>query len=281
MSLLTEVEPVTAVLEHPHGLLEAPRFDSDGGFVYSDVLGGGLWRCSAQGRVCELLAKRRGIGGAVPHRDGGWVISGRDVIHLAPDGSQRALLADASARGYNDLHTTPEGELLAGMLRYRPLAGEPPRNGALVRLARDGSVSVLSEELIWPNGIGVSPDGDSVYVSDYERALVLAVPASGGAARELCRVPGGSADGLAVDREGGIWVALGPGGAVARFLADGQLDQLTALPAGFVSSLCFGGRDAREVLISTADNRLQPELGGTLLRARSSVPGLALVAAAV
>ena len=154
------------------------------------------------------------------------MISGRDVIHLAPDGSQRVLLADPDACGYNDLATTREGDLLAGVLRYRPLAGEEPRSGALVRLRRDGELRVLSEEVVWPNGIGVSPDGQTVYVSDYARELV-------------------------------------------------------PLPASFVSSLCFGGPDLREVLISTADNELRPELGGTLLRARSELPGLLVGPASV
>ena len=81
---------------------------------------------------------------------------------------------------------------------------------------------------------------------------------------------------MAVDREGGVWVALGDGGGVARFHSDGQLDEVTDLPAAFVSSLSFGGPDMCDVLITTADNQVSPELGGTLFRARSEVAGLAL-----
>ena len=276
MGLLSAVAPVAAVLEHEHSLLEAPRFAADGAIVYSDVIAGGVWSCPARGAVRELLPKRRGIGGIVAHADGGWVISGRDVIHLAPDGTQRVLLADERASGYNDLASTSAGELLAGVLRYRPLAGEPPRNGQLVRLSPAGDTHVLSEQVVWPNGIGVSPDGDTIYVSDYARQLVLAVRARDGATRELARSPRGSADGLAVDSAGGVWVALGEGGAVARFAPDGQLDDVAELPASFVSSLCFGGEDMCDVLVSTADNQVRPGRGGTLLRARSSVPGLPL-----
>ena len=96
----------------------------------------------------------------------------------------------------------------------------------------------------------------------------------GGGERELARVPQGSADGLALDCEGGMWVALGEGGGVARFQPDGSLDEVVSLPASFVSSICFGGDDMREVLITTADNEVSPELGGTLLRARSEVAGM-------
>jgi gluconolactonase len=103
---------------------------------------------------------------------------------------------------------------------------------------------------------------------------VLACPAEGGGGEEFAAAPRGSADGLAVDAEGGVWVALGEGGGIARFDSAGELSELIEMPAGFVSSLSFGGADMRDVLITTADNLLQPELGGTLLRARSEIAGL-------
>jgi sugar lactone lactonase YvrE len=272
MSLLSAVMPVEAVLRRPHGLLEGPRIAHDGELIYSDVLAGGVWACSG-GDVREIVPKRRGVGGIVAHADGGWVVSGRDVRHIGRAGEQRVLLEDAAACGYNDLGAIPGGGLLAGVLRYRPMAGEPPRNGELVRLGADGRSRVLSEEVVWPNGIGVSADAKTVYLSDYAHQCVLAIPADGGEASEFCRSPRGSADGLAVDGEGGVWLALGEGGGVARFDADGRLDELIELPASFVSSLSFGGDDLCDVLISTADNRVEPELGGTLLRARSEVAG--------
>jgi sugar lactone lactonase YvrE len=270
-SLLSGIEPVVAVLERPHSLLEGPRFGADGELVYSDVIAGGMWACTASGEVRELLARRRGIGGIVAHADGGWVLSGRTVVHLAPDGKQRELLADGHACGYNDL-----GAALAGVLRYRPLAGEAPRAGQLVALAPGGQVRVLSERVTWPNGIGVAPDASTVYISDYASGEVLATSLDGAPTEVFARSPEGSADGLAVDVDGGVWVALGEAGAVARFRADGEVDEVIELPASFVSSISFGGADMRDVLITTADNNVRPELGGTLLCARSAVAGLAL-----
>ena len=63
---------------------------------------------------------------------------------------------------------------------------------------------------------------------------------------------------------------------MARFHPDGRLDAIAELPSSFVSSLSFGGAEMRDVLITTADNEVDPELGGTLLRARSEVEGLAI-----
>ncbi len=284
MTSLSELAPIAAILDRPHGLLEAPRFGPGGEVVYSDVLGGGLWACALDGVIEELLPKRRGIGGAVAHAKGGWVISGRSLLHLLPDGRQRELLVAGEgtwpggeqACGFNDLGATADGELLAGVLRYRPLAGEPERPGQLLRLDASGEAHVLTEELTWPNGIGVAPDGATIYVSDYARACVLALDADGANLREFCRAPRGSADGLAVDSEGGVWVALGEGAGVARFAPDAALDQIAPVPVRFVSSLCFGGADMRDVLLTSGDNEIRPELGGAVFRGRSEHAGLAL-----
>jgi gluconolactonase len=276
MSLLSGVTPVAAVLERPHSLLEGPRITPEGALVYSDVIAGGLWRCTPSGAIEELLPRRRGIGGIVAHADGGWIVSGKSVVHVSPGGEQRELLSDPAVPGYNDLGAGPAGELLIGELRYRPMSGEAEREGRLLKLGPGGELQVLSEEVLWPNGIGVSPGGERVYFSDYGRRRVLVTALDGGPTEVFADAPSGSADGLAVDCEGGVWVALGEAGALARFSAAGELDELIELPAGFVSSLSFGGPDMREVLITTADNELRPELGGTLLRARCEVAGLAL-----
>lgn len=276
MSPLSDIEPIEAILTKPHGLLEGPSFGPGGEAVYSDVIAGGVWGCSSEGVLREILPRRRGIGGIVAHADGGWVISGRSVVHLLPGGEQREILSGDGVCGYNDLGAGAEGDLLAGVLLYRPMAGEDPRAGRLVRVSGGGEVRVLTEDVVWPNGIGLSPDGATIYLSDYARGIVLALPAEGGEAREFASAPRGSVDGLAVDADGGVWVALGEGGAVARFLADGTCDELIDLPATFVSSLAFGGADMCDVLISTADNKDRPELGGVLFRARSAVPGLAV-----
>ncbi len=204
-------------------------------------------------------------------------MSGRSLVHLQPEGDQRELLSDPEVPGYNDISSGPGGVLLAGELRYRPMSEDAPRDGRLLAIEGPGQVRVLNEEVRWPNGIGVSPDGNTVYVSDYARAHVLAVPFAGSAATVFASSPRGSADGLALDAEGGVWIALGEGGGLARFEPDGELDEIVDLPAGFVSSLCFGGPDMCDVLITTADNEVDPALGGTLLRARSAVAGLPLV----
>ena len=68
---------------------------------------------------------------------------------------------------------------------------------------------------------------------------------------------------------------------MGRFGPDGGLDDVLDVPAGFVSSLCFGGEDMRDLYVTTADNGGHPDRRGTLFRTRVDVAGLPAPAARV
>jgi sugar lactone lactonase YvrE len=269
-------EPLVPTLERSHTLLEGPRADAAGNVLYSDVLGGGVYRLTAAGELETVVEKRRGIGGLVPHAGGGVVVSGRSVAHVR-DGETRELLSLEGVEGFNDLFTDADGRVLAGALRFHPFKGEEPVPGEVWRIDAPGAAQVMATGILWPNGIGNAPDGDVMYVSDYARACVLAFPAGD----VFAESPRGSADGLAVDVEGGVWVALGEGGGVARFAPDGRLEGIADVPARFVSSVSFGGPDRRAVYVTTGDSSASPETGGALFRARADVAGLPVAEAIV
>ena len=254
-------------------LLEGPTINPEGGVYFSDVIGGGVYRWSPDG-VEQVVPKRRGVGGIVLHEDGGVIVTGRDVLHVK-DGQSRTLLALDGVTGFNDLATAPDGSVYVGALRFMPFAGEAPVPGEIWRIPVDGETAPVAGGVLWANGIGFSPDGATAYGSDYARNCVLAwdVGADGSlsSSRVFAEVPAGSADGLAVDQEGGVWVATGDAGKLVRFLPGGSLSRELAVPAPFVSSLCFGGDDMEDVYITTGD--------GKLLRGRADVPGLPLALA--
>jgi len=257
------------------GLLEGPTVDAEGGVYFSDVIQGGVYRWSSDG-VAQVVPKRRGVGGIVLHADGGLVVTGRDVQHVR-DGESRVLLALDGVSGFNDLATAPDGSVYVGALRFHPFRGEPPVPGEIWRLAPGDEPAPVAGGVLWANGIGFSPDGRVAYGSDYARGCVLAwdVQPDGSLAspRTFAEVPAASADGLAVDEEGGVWVAPGAAENVVRFAPDGRLDGTVDVPASFVSSLCFGGSDLRDLYVTTGD--------GKLLRGRSDVAGLALTPAGI
>lgn len=207
--------------------------------------------------------------------------SGRDVVLL--DGEQvRPVLADAAATGFNDLGVGPGGELLVGMLHYRPLRGEAPRPGAIWSLGADGGRVAFEAELSWPNGLAVSADG-WVYAADYATGTVLRGRWLADAAPRLqpwWSSPSGQADGLAVDEAGGVLVALGTGAGMGRVGPDGVLDHVREVPAAFVTSVCFAGDNLSELIVTTSPTETgQP--GGGVLRTRASVPGVPVPAVTI
>jgi sugar lactone lactonase YvrE len=251
-------------------LLEGPTVDPNGGVYFSDVLTGGVYRWSPDG-VEQVVPKRRGVGGIVLHEDGGVIVTGRDVLHVRPGGS-RTLLALDGVTGFNDLATAADGSVYVGALRFMPFGGDAPVPGEIWRIGPAGDAAPVAGGVLWANGIGFSPDGATAYGSDYARRCVIewdvVDDGSLSSPRTFAEMPAGSADGLAVDVEGGVWVATGDAGKIARFLPGGSLDRELDVPAPFVSSLCFGGEDMRDVYVTTGDGRL--------LRDRSDVPGLPL-----
>jgi sugar lactone lactonase YvrE len=237
------------------GLVEAPHPDGSGGVLFSDVTGGGVHRWTPAG-VSVVLPRRRGIGGLVPHADGGVLVSGRD---LAVDG-RTVVPAPPGVTGFNDLVTTDDGSVLVGAMRFRPMMGEPPAPGEVWQVVPGGGLSLFASDIVWPNGIGISPASDVVYVCNYTESEVLAFDPDGGRRRVFVQPSRGQPDGLAVDSEGGVWVALGEGGTICRFSPEGEVDDTIELPGEFIASVAF---DEETLLIATAGSLLRTHVGVT------------------
>ncbi len=84
-------------------------------------------------------------------------------------------------------------------------------------------------------------------------------------------------DGLTVDSQGGVWVALSNGGAVRRYTPDGVLDEVVEVPARKVTACTLGGPGLNELFITTSREGIEPDedpLAGSLFRATVAVSGL-------
>ena len=266
------------VLASGYGLIEGPRVDARGNLFFSDVHNGGVYRRAPDGAISTSLPKRRGVGGIALHADGGLVLSGRNICHVR-GGETRVLFERADVGGFNDIFTDREGRVYAGSLRSNPFGRDAGQEkGELWRIDAPGAATELYGEVALSNGIGFSPDGSVLYHSDSVPQQILAhdLTPDGEAKnrRALVTLEKGVPDGLAVDEEGAVWVAVYGGGCVARYLPDGTLDRQIDVPARSVTSLCFGGDDLRDLYIVTADNTDDPALGGTVFRTRSDVAGL-------
>lgn len=270
---------VLEILASGYGLIEGPRVDPEGLLYFSDVTRGGVYRRVPDGRVEQVVPRRRGVGGIALHADGGIVISGRDIAHVANGRTRTLLERGEGVGGFNDLFTDARGRVLTGTLRANPfedLADRAP--GECLRIESEGIATELYDRVGLSNGIGFSPDGGVLYHADTSAGHVIVhdVAADGSVSnrRVTARTPLGAPDGLAVDSDGGIWVACYGGGCAQRFDAAGRPAGRIEVPARQVTSLCFGGADLCDLVIVTADNTDSPERGGTVFRTRVEIPGL-------
>jgi sugar lactone lactonase YvrE len=133
------------------------------------------------------------------------------------------------------------------------------------------------------NGLGWSPAGDTMYYIDSPTGRIDAFdfdPDAGSLSRRrplaVIEDGAGAPDGLCVDAEGGVWVALHNGGAVRRYTADGALDRVVTLPTPLVTSCAFGGPTYDLLFITTAAQGRadDPAAGQTYVHRPGDVVGL-------
>jgi sugar lactone lactonase YvrE len=199
-----------------------------------------------------------------------------------PPVDRQLVEPDPGLARMNDGNVGPDGCFWAGSAstdHRRP-------HGSLHRLSPDGRLDRVVTGLHMSNGIGWPPDGDRVYLVDStEGALdVLTFDDEGWlVSRErLVDVPQhvGLPDGVAVDADGGIWLAIWGAGAVHRYAPSGKLDRVVRVPASRATACAFGGTDLRTLFITTAvrgsalDREPLDPLGGRLFSCRPGVQGL-------
>lgn len=262
-----------------YGLLEGPRVDAADNLYFSDVPNGGVYCRSPKGEVTTVVPRRRGVGGIALHADGGVVVSGKNICHVK-DGQTRIFFQRDDIPGFNDIFTDSAGRVYAGSLRSDPFKEGARTPGELWQIVGEGQVMEMYGNVGLTNGIGFSPDGKIIYHADSAgpHLIVHEVMPDGTMKnrRAIAQMSGGPIpDGLCVDEAGCIWVAVYGGRCAARYTPEGEVDRKIEVPAKAVTSVCFGGKDRRDLYIVTADNTEVPERKGTIFRTRVETPGLA------
>ena len=263
-----------------YSLIEGPRVAPDGGLYFSDVHNGGIRRLDPDGSVEVVVPKRRGVGGISLHADGGIVISGKNVCHVR-DGVTRILYERDDVGGFNDLFVDGAGRVYVGSLRDDPFdtATTERKAGDAYRIDAPGEAVTLYTGVGLSNGIGFSPDGRYLYHVDsaINGILVHEIDQDGevmeASRATFVRLDRGTPDGLAVDTDGGVWVAVVGQGMVARFTPEGLPDREVKVPASSVTSLCFAGPDRDELVVVTADNTEDASRGGTVFKVSADEVG--------
>ncbi|HJQ91379.1 MAG TPA: SMP-30/gluconolactonase/LRE family protein [Acidimicrobiia bacterium] len=260
------------------------------GPVWSEAWGGLRWVDMLDGDVMSLdsdgsIQRRHidDIAAIVRPRRGGGAILGieRGFALEHPDGTITRL-GDLWSGGdvrMNEGGCDPDGRFYCGSMAY----DKRPGGGSLYRLDPTGEVTVVLAGVTISNGLDWSPDNSVAYYIDtmtFEVSIFDYDTERGLTGRRTFvefDPDGGGPDGLVVDSDGGVWVALFGGNAVHRYGADGELDEIIEVEARQVTACTFGGPDLDRLYITTSRENLEPDadpLAGSLFTAMPGVTGL-------
>ncbi|GAB3855862.1 SMP-30/gluconolactonase/LRE family protein [Hymenobacter terrigena] len=228
------------------------------------------------------------IGTVVPRHGGRALVALQTGIHeIDLNTGQLTRLADPVTDEnlrFNDGKCDPAGRFWVGTFDLMQRA----HAGSLYRFDPDGSTHVMLRHLTNSNGLAWSLDQRTMYYIDTPTLAVQAFDydnATGHIAnpRVVVRIPEGSGgpDGMTIDAEGQLWVALWGAGRVHRYdPATGALRQVITVPAPFTSSCAFGGPGLETLFITTARRGLTPQqavefpLSGNIFAVRPGVAGV-------
>jgi sugar lactone lactonase YvrE len=160
-----------------------------------------------------------------------------------------------------------------------------PGAAALWRLDLDRSVHRVLDGLTISNGLVWSLDGDTAYLIDTPTGRVdgYEFDAQAGTLhgrRTVAVVTGGGPDGMTIDADGGLWVALHGGGAVHRYDPSGALSEVVEVGARQVTSCAFGGESLDRLVITTSREGLAEDddpAAGALFVVEPGVRGIPLL----
>ena len=262
---------------------EAPRWHA-GRLWFSDFFHAQVFSAGAQGDLraeCAVPGSPSGLGW---RPDGSLlVVSMHDrrlLLHRGDALDTVAELAALAGGHCNDMVVDAQGRAYVGNFGFDLYADEPPRSTRLLRVDADNSVHVAADDLTFPNGMALTPDGRTLIVAETHANRLAAFdvnPATGdlGARRLWAHLPGVFVDGLCLDADGAIWVADARGRQVLRVAEGGRVLQSVSSGAQHSYACMLGGQDGRTLYVCTAPG-IGPEKGalrqGRIQTVRVDVP---------
>lgn len=274
-----QAEPISP---RRHILAEGPCYRRDTGILsWVDIKAGALHLRERDGSLGQVQVGQY-LGAAIPARSGRYVgMMATGVYLFNREGLVRKVCQPedmALNHRFNDAKCDPRGRLWGGVMTIS--TRRPPELGQLYRFTPQGKAETVLTGLGIPNGMAWSADGRTMYFINTPSGGVDAMdydPDTGavGNRRRVVSVTGGGPDGMTIDAEDRLWVAVWGGSQVRRY--DPQSgEQLAAVdvPARAVSSCCFGGEDLQTLYITTSG---EPEpdnpMAGCVFAVRVPVTG--------
>lgn len=249
---------------------------------FTDIDGRTVYRWNPVDQRADTIRTEERAGCLVFHKDGGIVTAERSSL-IHNDTKGRTLLFDLHLPDhlrFNDGKCDRFGNLWVGTMAVSQ-AHPAAKHGGSLYCIKDGKVAAEYGGYTIPNGLAWNRDGSVFYhidtalnrVDAYEveeetrlinRRTVLAIPETEG-----------SPDGMCMDEEGNLWIAMWGGGKVSAYhLPSGEKIEEIQVADRYASCCCFGGKNGKELYITTA--RDEDGTGGQLYRADVPVGGAAV-----
>jgi len=295
-----EVSPVVEGLRFAEG----PRW-RDGSLWFSDIEQNKVLRLDAAGVLHTVAEIERPSGlGFLP--DGTLLVSSMTTRTLfrVRDGHAAAAV-DLSALGsvLNDMVVLPNGRAYVDCYRPGPafaaLAGpngepqadavdvqryyvnglgmSPSLRGEIALVTEDGGVRRVAEDINYPNGLAVTPDGGTLVVSVSHECKLIAfdISADGGLTRPRiwAELPGRHPDGICLDSEGAVWVACVATSSFVRVLEGGRITHQIPTHGRWAVAVALGGADRRTLYMVSMESADLPGHRSWIDMARVDAPG--------
>ena len=274
---------------------EAPRWHAGRQqFFVSDIDRGQVFAVSPDGQRRQVYQGPDWVSGTAFGNDNTLLVTNarsRSLVrvHLdRPDAPAEmiASLAEIAPYGINDMVCTPGGVCFVDTVSFDFVAfarGEiAAQPSVLARVDRDGSVSVATDKVNFPNGMVITPDGKRLLVADSidQCVYAFALAADGTLSARTCfaALPGEMPDGMCMDASGAVWVAAH--GRVVRVAEGGAVLDEVDMGTTSATAVALGGADGRTLLITASDSydrsvmALNPT--GRLFSVQVDVPGAGL-----
>ena len=277
----------TTVLVDGLAFPEGPRWH-DGRLWFSDMHAHQVMAVDADGSletVVEVPGRPSGLG---------WLPDGRLLVVsmvdrrlLRLDGDGLTEVADLSAFATgdcNDMVVDGQGRAYVGNFGFDFAAGERRRPAVLVLVQPDGRTRVAARDLLFPNGVVITPDGATMIVAETFAARLTAftVGSDGSLSgrRLFAQLHDGVPDGICLDADGAVWVASPFGNQVLRVRDGGEVaDRVSTGDRGAYACM-LGGVDRRTLFVCTAATPFAEEAArvrlGRIETVTIDVPGAGL-----
>jgi sugar lactone lactonase YvrE len=251
-----------------------------------DITGKKIQRYFPASGQTEVFEVPRMVSALGLRQSGGFVCAAEDGFHFwSPEGNQFDPIKDPEkgkqGARFNDGKVDRAGRFWAGSMTPQGASS------ALYRLDPDLAVHRMVSDITISNGIGWSPDNQTMYYVDSNRLVIYAFDFDSNTGeisqqRDFVKfgVNFGVPDGLTVDSEGFIWCAVYDGWMVVRLDPQGKIVEEVRMPVARPSSVAFGGQHLDELYITciaeglSLEEKEQQPMAGDLFMVKLGVRGL-------